>query len=315
MILVTGASGLLGGNLVLAANERGLAVAGLAHHHEVRIPGVLTHRLDLTNTNLLEKLLRSLPLRWIVHGAALTNVDWCEDHPAEAHEINVAASGRLAGVARDVGARVLYVSTDAVFDGGGGGGYREEDEPNPVNVYARTKWLGERAVLEAAPDSLVVRTNLYGWNILDKASLAEWVLARLEAGEELPGFGNVVFSPLLANDLADVILELIERRATGVYHAGAADSCSKYDFARHLAQEFGLDAILVRRATLTAAGLRAPRPLNTSLDTGKLARELGRALPTVREGLRRFKGLRDRGFRERLKRMAGGGFSFMPQGR
>src|SRR5579884_1488136 len=196
MILVTGASGLLGGNLALAALGRGLPVAALVHRHAVCLPGAETLRADLADDDALDKLCRSRPLRWVVHCAALTNVDWCEDHPAEAHAVNAAASGRLAAAARAASARFLYVSTDAVFDGRGAGGYREENRPNPLNVYARTKWQGERAVLEAAPDSLVVRTNLYGWNILDRKSLAEWALGLLESGQGLPGFDDVIFSPL-----------------------------------------------------------------------------------------------------------------------
>ena len=304
MVLITGVSGLLGANLAITARDDGMPVAGLSRAYGVNIPGVEVLRVDLTDTSAVERLCRALRPRWVVHCAALTNVDWCEDHPAEAQEVNAGASGRLAAAARSLGARVVYVSTDAVFDGKLTAGYKEEDTPAPLNVYARTKWLGEKAVLEAAPDSLVVRTNLYGWNVQPKQSLAEWVLSRLEAGVEVPGFDDVVFSPLLANDLGRLILDLMGRGAKGVYHAGAADSCSKYAFAHRLAGEFGFDSAQVLRTSLAATPLRAPRPFNTVLNTRKLSETIGRVPPTVAEGLRRLKSLRDCGFVDRLKKMA-----------
>jgi dTDP-4-dehydrorhamnose reductase len=135
---------------------------------------------------------------WIVHCAAATNVDWCESHPVECMRVNAEAAGALARAARSIGARLVYISTDSVFDGVSGG-YRETDPVSPVNHYARSKASGESAVLDEIPDALVLRTNIYGWNLQSKHSLAEWALARLEGGEVVPGFRDVSFSPLLVN--------------------------------------------------------------------------------------------------------------------
>src|SRR5262249_49170187 len=144
--------------------------------------------------------------------------------------------------------------------------------------------------------AIVLRTNLFGWNCRPKLSLAERVLDRLESGTPFPGFGDVVFAPLLVNDLADVIIDLIDRGATGLYHAASAEAISKCEFARLIAQVAHLDPELVRPARLVDQPLAAPRPLNTALRADKLSRALNRPMPGLEEMVRRFKDLRDGGY-------------------
>jgi dTDP-4-dehydrorhamnose reductase len=299
-VVVTGASGLLGACVALLARDGGAAVTALYDHHPIRPPGVDTRPLDLLDDAAVRALVSELRPRWVVHCAAATGVDWCEDHPDGARRINAGASGVLARAAADVGARLAYVSTDSVFDGARGG-YTEDDAPAPLNAYARSKLEGEARVREALPGALVLRTNLYGWNAQAKQSLAEWMLARLEAGETVPGFTDVVFAPLLANDLAAMILEMLGRGMTGTWHLAAAGACSKYDFARALAREFGHDPGRVAPALSSDAAFHAPRPRDTSLDATRAAAALGRPMPTVAEGLRRFRTLREDGYLNLLK--------------
>ena len=214
--------------------------------------------------------------------------------------INAQVPGELAAGARSVGARFVYISTDAVFDGVSGG-YQESDPVAPSNWYARGKAAGEAAVLREMPEALVLRVNIYGWNLQPKSSLAEWVLARLQSAETVPGFVDTTFAPVLANDLADWILRLVALGCSGIYHVASSDWCSKYQFARSIAQVFQLDPSLVLESRLDASSLSAPRPRNTWLRADKLADALGHGMPTVCEGLRRFRALRDNGFFGRLK--------------
>jgi dTDP-4-dehydrorhamnose reductase len=305
MILVTGASGLLGANLLAVARDRGRAVVGAYRDCPIRVPGVPTRNVDVCRPEELRELVKSIRARWVVHCAAVTDVDWCEQNPDRTWEVNVRAAGDVARAASEAGAGVVYVSTDSVFDGRRGG-YGEDDEPAPLNVYARSKLAGERAVAEQAAGAIILRTNLFGWNCRPKLSLAEWVLSRLEAGAPFPGFEDVIFAPVLLNDLAEIVLDLTDRGAAGLFHAAAADAASKYEFARLLADEFGHDPGLVRPARLADRPLAAPRPLNTVLRAEKLSRELGRPLPGLRDMVRRFKELRDGGYAARLKAFAEG---------
>jgi dTDP-4-dehydrorhamnose reductase len=300
MILVTGASGLLGATVLLLARDSGRGVAGLCHSHSLHLPGVPTFNADLTNSGTARALIAKLRPTAIIHCAAVTGVDWCEGHPIETERINAESPGFLAGLAKELGARFVYISTDSVFDGARGK-YSESDLPCPLNVYAKSKLNGEHTVLRENPDALVVRVNIYGWNAQEKQSLAEWILGQLLAERKVPGFTDVIFSPILVNDLAEILLEMLNLGLTGIYHVTGSESISKYEFARSVATTFGLDINLVFPAQLAHAKLRAPRPLNVSLNTGKSCAALGREMPGVLEGLRRFKILKDNGYAQELR--------------
>lgn len=304
MILVTGASGLLGANFLVTAHRRGMPVGAVYHRHSVRLSGVAGIRGDLTDAAVAAEVCRTLRPRWVVHCAAATDVDWCEEHPQEAWRLNVEMPRHLASAAHQIGAGVLYVSTDAVFDGQAGG-YREDDPPSPVNVYAKTKLAGEEAVRAELDRWLIVRTNFYGWNLVEKLSLAEWILSRLEARRPVPGFCDVTFAPLLVNDLSEILLEMVGRALEGLYHVAGSGPLSKYDFAVACAETFGLDASLVRPSSVADAALRAARPRNIWLETARACGALGKPMPDVASGLRRFKALRDSGFVNALKALRG----------
>ncbi|MCJ7707996.1 MAG: SDR family oxidoreductase, partial [Anaerolineales bacterium] len=193
-----------------------------------------------------------------------------------------------------------HISTDAVFDGERGG-YTEDDEPHPTNVYGQSKLEGEQAVAAAHPEALIVRTNLYGWNAQDKQSLAEWFLSNLEAGKRCRGFTDVWFSPILVNDLGWLLFAMLEVGLTGVYHVAGSECASKYDFGLRLARIFGLDPSLVEPVGVGQAALRARRGRQLCLNVERAERALGASLPTVEEGLTRFRDLRESGHVQALK--------------
>jgi dTDP-4-dehydrorhamnose reductase len=300
-ILVTGASGLLGVSIVSRAHEQGREVVGLYHRHPVHIDGVKLLAADLSDQAETLRIFDELRPSTVVHCAAATGVDWCEEHLEEAHRYNVLMPAAIAGITARSGAHLLYVSTDSVFDGERGN-YAETDTPAPLNVYAETKLQGEREVLRENPAAAIARVNFYGWNAQDKLSLAEWILKQLTTGSLVSGFSDVVFCPVLANDLAEVMLALLDRNLPGLYHVVGSEAVSKYEFARRVASTFGFDPGQVVPARLSDAGLKARRPLNTSLDTGKICAALGRAMPDVETGLRRFAQLRDTGYPDRIRR-------------
>lgn len=304
MILITGASGLLGANLALCAQQRGMDVVGLYHRHPLAAAGTRWLQVDLTDAPAVQEHLLKLRPQWVAHCAAMTDVDRCQQLPQEARALNTEATRNLAAAAHRVGAGMVYISTDSVFDGRAGH-YSEQDATRPINVYANTKLSGEQAVQAELDRALIIRTNIYGWNAQDKQSLAEWVLARLESGEPVPGFHDVTFCPMLANDLSETVLDMIDRRLTGLYHVAGSEACSKYEFALRLGQVFGLDCSGVTPVSVEDAQLKAPRPKNTSLDTSSVSKVLGRQMPGVASGLERLKELRVSGFLERLKAMNG----------
>ena len=291
MILVTGASGLLGSNFVRAARNSNRSVMGTYYRHPFQLHGIELIQADLTNRAEVRKLFECYRPDWVVHCAALTNVDWCERHPDETRFVNVEMPRFLAAESKKSDAPFVYISTDSVFDGNRGN-YSEENSPAPVNVYGKTKLAGETSVLHEYEHSLVVRTNIYGWNIQEKESLSEWILNRLESGRHVPGFYDVVFTPILVNDLSEIVLKMMDRKLSGLYHVAGAQALSKHEFALEIAEIFGLEKNLVQRGSIADAKLNAWRPKNTSLNTSKIRMVLGTELPNVKQGLERFRALR-----------------------
>ena len=295
-MLITGVSGLLGGNLAWELKKEH-SVVGTYKENPVEIAGVEVCPLDVTAEREVEKAVGRLRPEVVIHSAALTNVDLCERDKKLAYQVNVAATRYVARATERIGGRLIYISTDSVYDGVEGD-FSETASPGPVNEYARSKLWGEMEARNHCRRHLILRTNFYGWNLQDKLSLAEWILDKARQGQDqVPGFDDIFFSPLLANDIARIIKTLIEREAFGVYNAGARDSCSKYEFARLVCEVFGLGTERVRKTTSDEVDFAAVRPKNTSLDVVKLIGEVGEELvPTVREGVDRFKELEDKKF-------------------
>jgi len=290
----------LGATLVITAREKISDVIAVCGSHRFEPRGVTAFQADLSDEKTATDLIVSLRPDVVIHCAALADVDACELRPEAATRINVGMTGHLLEGASRLRARMVYISTDHVFDGEKGN-YCEEDPPAPVNLYARTKLEAEKLVLGAGEQHLVVRTNIYGWNFQNKQSLAEWILARLETGQRVPGFSDVYFSPILVNDLSDWLLRMIAANLGGLYHVSGGEGLSKMEFAVRLARVFGLGETLVDSVRLQDAQLRTPRPRNLTLDTTKIRTALGTAMPGVDGGLRRFKELRGSGFVEELK--------------
>jgi len=300
MLVVTGASGLLGVSVLRSAVELGWETVGLCHQHAIQDPTMEVARVDLTDASATRKLLFDLRPDAIVHCAAATGVDWCEYNLKQAEAINVQASAVLAETAATLNARFVYVSTDSVFDGKRGN-YVETDEPAPLNVYAKSKLAGERETLRRHPSGMVVRVSIYGWNAQNKESLAEWVLRRLEEGRDVPGFTDVFFTPILVNDLVPVLFAMLQQELTGLYHVAGSERISKFEFARRVAATFGFDPARVTSCQVKDMNLRAARPLDVSLNTEKIRVALGRSMPDVDSGLRGFRELRGRQYPRQLK--------------
>ncbi len=297
-MVVTGVSGLLGANFACSARSN-WRVAGFYRHHPVKIPNVNTLSCDLLQASEITSHLKVLRPSVIVHLAAATDVEWCETNPSQTDRINRETTKVLAQWAAEHECKFVFMSTDAVFDGAEGG-YTETDPVGPTNRYAESKLRGENAVRDASPFHLIIRGNIYGWNLQSKLSLGEWILNQAQAGEGFPGFTDVIFAPLLVNTLAEVMLRMLEVEATGTFHVACRIPCNKFDFAQRVVKTFGLDPGLVKPSI---SSYMTRRPLNTWLRADKLRSECGIFPPCLEEDLLRFKGLRDSGNVALLKSM------------
>jgi dTDP-4-dehydrorhamnose reductase len=308
-ILVTGASGLLGINLALEA-AKVHTVSGLVNQRLFYTNAFEVLQADLLTPGELERVLDQARPDWVIHCAALAIVDECEAQPERARQLNSILPARLAAalVGRG-GARLLHISTDAVFDGQRGG-YTEEDIPSPLSVYAKTKLEGERVVLGINPQALVARVNLFGWSITGKRSLAEFFFNNLSAGKNVSGFVDVYFCPLLANHLAGLLLEMLEQDLTGLYHVVSRECISKYEFGVRLARRFGLDDRLIHPTQMAQAlkdtsNLKAVRSPRLTLSSAKLTAALGKMPPGIDTGLDGLYQLFSQGYPELIQRLGG----------
>jgi dTDP-4-dehydrorhamnose reductase len=305
-ILITGASGLLGLNLALELC-REHTVFGTVNQHTLHTDAFAVIQADLLAPGALESLFERSRPDWVIHCAALANLEACEANPALASQLNTELPRRLAQLCsenrRDVtrgGARLVHISTDAVFDGARGN-YTETDEPSPLGVYARTKLEAEWAVVEADPHAIITRVNLFGWSMSGRRSLAEFFFNNLSVGKQVMGFTDVIFCPLLANDIAHILTRMLKMDLSGTYHTVGGECLSKYKFGVRLAERFGLDAGLITPTSIQQGGLSAARSPNLSLCTEKLAAALGQPLPSLSPALERLYTLYQQGYPQMIQ--------------
>lgn len=297
-ILVTGASGLLGLNLALEAAKQH-TVFGTVNSHPIKTKAFEVLRVNLLDPGALDRVLTYANPDWVIHCAALANLEACEANPALAKELNTDLPEKLATIVARGGARLLHVSTDAVFDGQRGN-YSEDDQPEPLSVYARTKYDGEQVVAGVNPEAIVARVNLFGWSLSGKRSLAEFFYYNLAAGKQVMGFTDVYFCPLLANDLAQIFLEMLATGLQGLYHVVSSECITKYDFALRLSRQFSFDSELISPTSVTEGGLEAVRSPNLTLKSDKLAKDINNPLPGLSTGMKRFYTLYQQGYPQKL---------------
>ena len=288
-LLVTGASGLLGMNLSLQLLQK-YSITGIFNQKVLNNAPFEMVQRDFFAENAVDEVIRTTSPDVIVHCAAMANIDSCEKNPDLARRINGEIPGELADRAKKLGIQMIHISTDAVFDGidCGKDGYKEDDRTNPNNVYARTKLLGERSVQEQNPDALVVRVNFFGWSASQTRSLGELFYHNLVQKKPMMGFTDVFFCTLYVQNLVDILDQMLEKQASGLYHVFSSDYQSKYSFGISIAERFGMDAGLISPVSWKEGGLAAKRSPNLIMNTDKLRNLFGAALPTQKECLERF---------------------------
>ncbi len=300
-LLITGASGLLGGNLLYQLSPI-WDIVGVVNEHEIEttLRGVQMARANLLEDDI-EKLFGTYgPFDSVIHTAAMTNVDGCEKNPDLARALNATLPTQLAQICATLRIHFVHISTDHIFDGKTGN-YTEESPPQPLNMYAKTKYEGERGVQEVRGTSLIIRTNFFGWNIQPKQDLVGWILDALRAKKEIPSFTDVWFSPIVVHRLIDALRVMIARKTTGIFHVASADACSKYAFACELAHVFDFDPSYLRPTLIETIPPLALRPKNMSLNTKYVQETLGIGLPTVGESVLAYKKYCDEGYGEKLR--------------
>jgi dTDP-4-dehydrorhamnose reductase len=266
---VTGASGLLGHKLVKLALEKNHEVYSIFKEHSVNLGKPI--QLDLTSQSQVFEIVTRLKPEAIVHTAAYTDVDGCEINRDLAWKVNVEATKHLAVASAEIESHLTYVSTDYVFDGEKGL-YSEEDQTNPISYYGLTKLKGEEFVKEQANGWCIARVSaIYGWNLMQKLNFATWLIDNLNQGKEVRVLTDQYVSPTLNTNLAEMLLEIAEKKITGTLHTSGATRASRSEFAAKLAKLFELNQTLIKSAKTNEMTWKARRPKDSSLNINKAA--------------------------------------------
>lgn len=282
-LLVVGANGLLGSNVVAEGLDRNWDLRGTYHSAEpdFEIP---LHQLDITNTDHLDEVIGTVDPDWVVNCAAMTDVDGCEEMPEQAYEVNGEAPSEMASLCAAGSIGFLHVSTDYVFDGNQQASYSEDGELNPIQEYGASKLQGERAVRSTNENALITRLSfVYGIH-RSSGSLTgfpAWVRERLAEGEETPLFTDQHVTPTRAGQAATTFLDLIEKWHSGTFHVAVRSCVTPHKFGRVICHQMDADESLLIEGSQADIERAAQRPANTCLDVTRLEEALGRKQPTL----------------------------------
>lgn len=280
-VLITGGTGLLAVNWALFLRERYSVVLGL-HNRNIFLRDVSTQWIDLGSVDRLTRFLENLCPKVVVHTAAITSVEECEANPGLARHVNVDLAVNIARACAKLGVPLIHISSDHLFSGQTS--FVDETCPaEPKNVYARTKAEAELRVLESHEETMVVRTNFYGWGPGYRRSFSDVIIDALRSGCEITLFNDVYYTPILIETAIKAIHDLCGIQAHGIYHVVGDERVSKYDFGLKVATVFGLDSALIKSGSIADSPSLVKRPCDMSLSNNKTCALLGRKLGSVNE--------------------------------
>lgn len=286
-VAITGASGMLGAAILDRFSD----------HFQVfatsRSKGLCRNNITWTLFDILDQeklthwLIQDKP-DVVIHCAAMVNVDECEKEITKAEALHINTTKIIADTIAKWQGRLVYISTDAVFDGKKLGFYTETDQPNPLSVYGRTKYLGEIEALNTSKNNLVLRTTIFGHqSIPGRSSFADWLLDGVQNQKQLTLFADVEFTPIHVTHFSDILFKLLTSypEIKGLFHLSGSTKLSKYDFGMQLASKFGFSIENISPSTLAQANLLALRAKNMTLSSKKLAKLLNRQFPSAQAGM------------------------------
>ena len=273
-ILVTGVKGQLGHDVVNELAKRG--------HTPI---GVDVEEMDITDASAVEKEMKKEPLDAVIHCAAYTAVDAAEDNREICMRVNAEGTRNIARVCRELDLKMVYISTDYVFDGEGERPWEPDDPRDPLNVYGESKYQGELAVEEYLEKYFTVRIAwVFGVN---GKNFIKTMLRLAESQKEINVVNDQIGSPTYTYDLAVLLADMVETEKYGRYHATNEGLCTWYEFAKEIFRQAGAD-VKVNPVSSDEFPAKAKRPHNSRMDKSKLVQNGFRPLPTWQDALKRY---------------------------
>ena len=313
-VFIIGGSGLLGSNLVHWGKEK-YHITSTYFSFPCFLKKCQMEKVSLTDNKKCKRILIKYKPDFVIHSAAYTDLTGCETNKDRAWQINVGATKNIAQTCEKIGAKLVCISTDWVFDGKKVGKYTEEDQPSPINHYGQSKLEGERVFSKNGNWIIARIANVYGWNyavstknplgnhglFLNRNSWAVQILHKLMTRGSVKMPRQIYQTPTLASNLAEKIFEMCEMDIKGLFHVCGTTCANRYEFVIQMAKIFDIDPDLVKPGTVddlvTTWGVDVKKlpyfsetiPANACLDTTKLKKTLGKELMALEEGLQAMK--------------------------
>jgi len=285
-IIITGANGMLGQRAVeYYSSKENIELLATSVEDKSVIDSVEYIPCDIKSRESIKKVIYDYCPDFVVHTAAFTNVDLSEKMREDAWKINVKGVEYIAEAARAIDAQIIHISTDYIFDGKNGP-YHENDLPNPIGYYGRTKLASENALKISGTLFTILRTNvLYGFARNSRPDFVRWVINSLTKKERIRIVKDQINNPTFIDDLVQAINKIIEFKKTGIYNIGGKEFLSRLEFTNRIADYFKLDRNLITPITTEELNQPARRPLKSGLWTLKAETELGYKPHSISESL------------------------------
>jgi dTDP-4-dehydrorhamnose reductase len=282
-ILIIGGSGLLGNTLTdytkVSYNVH------ITYNKNFPIDSsVNSTSLDLLDNRVkIIDLIKSLKPDVVIHTAAHPSVDICEINHKIADMLHVDVTQDIVDTCHSINSKLIYISTDAVFEGKLNKLYAENDEPNPINYYGTTKLRAEKVILNVSRNVVLRTSVIYGWH--NRSRFTNWILGYLKEKKLVDPFSDQYNTPTLVDDLAKSIIKIMEQDIFGLYHAAGKTCINRYEFALKLANKFGYDKNLITSVTSAQKKQDAPRPNYTCLNSKKLENLINYTFSDIENGI------------------------------
>lgn len=271
-ILIFGASGLLGSSMS-AAYSKDYRVFGTYVTTKPAIKDA--YLLDATQKEKVSELIRKVAPDVVIDAHGLTGLDYCEENKDKAWKVNVEGAQSISEAANEIGCKMIYISTDNVFDGSKSQPYTEEDNPNPINYYGVTKFAAECAIRKLGSDYIIARTAvLFGFGHRKLPSFTNSVIEQLSTKQKMYVASDQYVSPTYTDNVVEMVRELHEKNTHGIFHTAGKEIVSRFEFAGKIADVFGLDKDLLVPATSAELNFKTKRALMLGLNVSKVENEI-----------------------------------------
>ena len=283
-ILILGGSGFVSTNLIKYLPEN-WEIFATYNSNIIKSEKIQSFKINFLETpEKIIPIIQNIKPDYIIDTVAFPSVDFCEENHSIADKLHIDATKIISKISNKINSKLLFLSTDAVFEGELNKKYFETNIPKPINYYGFTKLKAEEIILSTSQNNVVLRTAvIYG--VGTQSRFTNWILSYLREKRSVDPFVDQFNSPTLVDDLSQAIVKILKNDISGLFHATGPTCINRYEFALMLAKEFNLDLNLIRPVTSSQKKQNAPRPISTCLDSSKLEEKINFSFKDLKTGI------------------------------